>query len=113
MLRHASLIFLICLIGCTTMKTWKRVDKLEPATDAYGRAMRWGNYKEATAFIKDTDPGVSFEAFSRIKVTSYKVINREISADQFQAAQAVEGSSIINIRPAHIGRFLHGIRPQG
>ena len=29
----------------------------------------------------------------------------------FRSAQAVERSSIINIGPTHVGRFLHGISP--
>ena len=75
------------------MRALSRENALEPATTAYGRAIRWSDYNLAKAFTvkhETTDQEPSFETFNKIKVTSYEVVGRDVSEDRFQATQTVE-----------------------
>lgn len=93
MARNAMTVLLILLMGCSSMKAMSRGKALEPATSAYARAIQWGDYKLAKAFTgkqETTDQEPSFETFNRIKVTSYEILTRDVSEDNFQATQAVE-----------------------
>lgn len=90
MAKYLLSLFVIFVIGCSTMKSWSRMDKLEPETQAYGHAIRWGDYKGAKAFTKNQETELTFEHFKSVKVTSYQEIHREVSDDMFKAAQIVE-----------------------
>jgi hypothetical protein len=93
MARYTVSLLVLLLLGCGTVQRWGRGTDLEKSTHNYGIAIRWGQYEVAKAFIRDPEvraETLSFEAFKKIKVTSYEVLRREMSEDQLFAEQIVE-----------------------
>ena len=76
--RRCIVLFLgVLIFGCAGLQTEKgKMDLFDRTSRAYDRALRWGQYEEAFAFIKMTapdSPAPDFEDYRQIRVTAYKV----------------------------------------
>lgn len=78
--------------GCATYREQKKSDALDRTTDSYETAIRWGYFEMTRNFRKDPDrqEESSLSRVRNIKITSYEVLDRKISADKSEARQTVE-----------------------
>lgn len=93
MTKYALSLCVLLLVGCTTFQESSRLNSLESTSEAYGKAIRWGEYQVAYGFIKTqgTEPQPpNFKGLEKIKVISYEPNERNTSQDMLQARQAVE-----------------------
>jgi len=86
-----GLCFLL-LVGCASVQGAFRVAKFEDISSTYEKAIRWKRYDVAKSFIKGREPDhkePALETLNKIRVTSYKVLNRGISEDKLRVEQTV------------------------
>ena len=91
-LRYILAVSLVLVIGCASIER-KQLDILEQRTDNYENALRWGNYEIARAFIKKSAADqlpVEIESLKQIRVTSYKLLDRNVFESKEAAEQKVE-----------------------
>lgn len=92
-LRYILAVSLVITIGCASIVERKQMDMLEQRTDNYENALRWGHFEIAGAFMKksasDQLPGI-IENLKQIKVTSYKLLDRNVFESKEAAEQKVE-----------------------
>ncbi len=84
---------LVLFIGCASYGERKQLDMLEDRTEHYETALRWGRYDIAGAFISSKVPGHkedNLDALKKIKITSYKLLGRNVFEDNKEAEQKVE-----------------------
>ncbi len=92
-LKSGIVIFMAVMIGCASIGEQKRVDLLKMLTDRYENALRWGQYETAFAMIgtDQKETGMAGpDDLKHFKVTSYRLINKSISASRDEARQRVE-----------------------
>jgi len=93
MAKYVLSLCVLLLVGCTTFQGLSRLSSLESTSEAYEKAMRWGEYQLASSFIKtqETDgESPNLKELEKIKITSYKPTGRNTSEDKLQAHQTVE-----------------------
>jgi len=93
MAKYVLSLCVLLLVGCTTFQGLSRLTSLESTSEAYEKAMRWGEYQLASSFIKPqgTDgESPNLKKLEKIKITSYKPTGRNTSEDKLQAHQTVE-----------------------
>jgi len=84
-----SLTATLLAAGCGTIQNDKRSQGLEAATNAYGRAIRWGYYETAYGYVHpDRRPPVP-KAIENVQVTSYEVVQPPVLQDDNAKAQQV------------------------
>lgn len=91
--RIAVFLVLALIGGCATYEMEKKMNRYEYTTHQYEKAIRWGSYDVANSFRKPSDPGESAPDFERLKqfaVTSYEVVNQNMSEDQNEAQLTVD-----------------------
>ncbi len=91
--KYVLCLCVLLLTGCASIKESKQISLLENITNAYETAIRWSRYKEASGFILahgTQEQAVNFKKLRKTKVTSYELINRNISKDKLLARQIVE-----------------------
>jgi len=81
-------ICLVVLSGCATLAEKEKAEALDETTTKYGTALRFGYIDVARSFIRS--PEKSMGDLSGIKITSYEIVGKELSADKLQAQQVVE-----------------------
>jgi hypothetical protein len=84
---------LVLIIGCASYGERKQLDMLEDRTEHYETALRWGKYEIARAFISSKVTGrkqYNLDALKKIKITSYKLLGRNVFEDNKEAEQKVE-----------------------
>lgn len=84
---------LVLFIGCASYGEHKQLDLLDERTEHYETALRWGRYEIARAFIRSKVPGRIAEnpdGLNQIKITSYKLLGRNVFEDNKEAEQKVE-----------------------
>lgn len=82
----------LLLVGCASVQGAFRVAKFDEVSSTYEKAIRWKRYDVAKGFIKGREPEhkePTLEALNKIRVTSYKVLNRGISEDNLRVEQTV------------------------
>ncbi len=92
-LRCFIAMLLVLFIGCASYGERKQLDMLEDRTEHYETALRWGRYDLARAFISSKVPGHKQDnpdALKKIKITSYKLLGRNVFEDNKEAEQKVE-----------------------
>jgi len=93
MAKYVLSLCILLLVGCATYQGLSRLSSLESTSEAYEKAMRWGEYQLASSFIKTqgTDgESPNLKKLEKIKITSYKPTGRNTSEDKLQAHQTVE-----------------------
>jgi len=91
--RIAVFLALALIGGCATYEMEKKMNRYEYTTHQYEKAIRWGSYDVANSFRKPSDHGESAPDFERLKqfaVTSYEVVNQNMSGDQNEAQLTVD-----------------------
>jgi hypothetical protein len=83
----ALLLLAALLCGCATMDERTKTVLLDRATRHYERAIRWGDYEEASVFRK---PGAAAVApnpdtYKRFRVTSYVTQSTVMNEDETEA----------------------------
>jgi len=80
------------LTGCASMHEQERLDELDSVTEAYGMAIRWGKFASAMRLLdRSVMPDDAYiRAIGRIRISSYEVLQRELSEDGLEATQTVE-----------------------
>jgi len=92
-LRCFLAMYLVLFIGCASYGERKQLDMLEDRTEHYETALRWGRYEIARAFISSKVPGRkqdNLDALKQIKITSYKLLGRNVFQNNIEAEQKVE-----------------------
>ena len=93
MRKYVLSLCVLLLVGCTTVQGLSRLSSLESTSEAYEKAMRWGEYQVASSFIKTQEThgeSPNLKKLEKIKITSYKPMERNTSDDKLQAHQTVE-----------------------
>jgi hypothetical protein len=74
------------------MNGQKRLDELETTTNAYEMAIRWGKFESAMRFLAPSAmPDDSYlRTIGMIRISSFEVLQRELSDDGLEASQIVE-----------------------
>ena len=79
--------------ACASVDDSKKTITLDSALWKYERAIRWGEYKTADSFRKQSTGNAANAAhFKSIKVTAYNVVNKIESADRTEVQIDVEMS---------------------
>jgi hypothetical protein len=95
-MRYVKKRVLLCLglallaAGCGTIKKDKRTLGLEAATNAYGKAIRWGYYETAYGYVHPNLRQPVPKAIENVQVTSYEVVQPPVLADDDKAQQMVQ-----------------------
>ena len=92
-LRCCLVIAMALILGCASYGERKQLDMLEQRTGNYETALRWGRYELASAFIKSKENAhvtVNLDGLKQIKITSYKLLGRNLLANNVEAEQKVE-----------------------
>jgi len=91
--RGCLVMSIILIIGCASFEEHKQLDMLEQRTGNYETALRWGRYEIASAFIKNkvtTDIKDNLDGLDQIKISSYKLLGRNVLGNNEEAEQRVE-----------------------
>lgn len=100
-------ILVLIVISCATFNDQKRLDSLEVLTDRYENAIRWGFYELAGGLVKTSEGPANtapdYERLKKIRVSSYKVLNRGAEKGELKAVQVVE------IRYYHIDYMIEKV----
>ncbi len=99
MIRGSTLWLLAAVLmqsGCATMEKRDRMTKLEDSLNAYGNALRWGRFEEASQYRVDRDkkpypPRLDLEDWERLKVVSYEILRQAVDDT---ASETVVGAVI-------------------
>ena len=84
---------IVLIFGCASLGERKQLDMLEQRTGNYESALRWGRYEIARAFIKIkvmTHITNNLDGLNQIKITSYKLLGRNVLENNEEAEQKVE-----------------------
>lgn len=85
-----SILLVLLLDGCAGMGAQKRMNTLHDATNGYRILMRWGQYEEATKYIR-FQPGqegpktLNLEPLNSIRLASYDIVDQIVSNDETEA----------------------------
>jgi hypothetical protein len=94
MTKYILSIFILIVTGCATLNEREMLKSLEAVTDKYENSIRWGNYEQADSFIKKSEGSENdtpdFAGLKKIKVSLYKVLNRDVEKEELRAMQLVE-----------------------
>jgi hypothetical protein len=86
----ALLLLAAFLGGCASMDERKKSVTLEATTRHYQDAIRWGDYEDANAYRVQTGaPSTDPEKLKHFRVTSYEILNTELSDDESKATITV------------------------
>ncbi len=89
----AACVLCAMMLSCGGLEKKDRVDRLEYTLQQYGAALRWGRYNEAADLrqLRGSRPKeVDFDSLENIRVTSYVIKERLVTADQTEAVVTVE-----------------------
>ncbi len=81
------------IAGCANMGIQERATLLGEETRAYRKAMRWGAYDLAHQLVRRRDgsaPAFDARALEGIRITSFEITNREMTADSGEAIVSAE-----------------------
>ena len=94
MTKYIISIFILIFAGCATLNEREMLKSLDAVTDKYENNIRWGNYELADSFIKKSEGSEhdtpDFTGLKKIKVSLYKVLNRDVEKKELRAMQVVE-----------------------
>lgn len=93
MVKYVLSMFVLFIIGCTSLQGKWRLAQFEDISYAYGQAMRWGDYDVASGFRKkqESDHGAwNVDKLDKIRVTSYELLNSNPSEDKLRVHQSVK-----------------------
>jgi hypothetical protein len=102
MVRYGLGLCLLLLVGCATIQGNLRLGEFDEISSSYGTAIRWKQYGVAAGFIKGREPdrmASDLEGLNKICVTSYEVLDRDISEDKLRIEQIVR---IAYFNTAHV-----------
>jgi hypothetical protein len=91
--RVAVFLTLALMVGCATYETEKKMNRYDYTIHQYEKAIRWGSYDVANSFRKPDEEGghaPDFEWLKQFAVTSYEVVNQNISEDRNEAQLTVD-----------------------
>ena len=91
--RIAVFLALALIGGCASYQTEKKMNRYEYTTHQYEKAIRWGSYDVANSFRKPDEGGEgapNFEWLRQFAVTSYEVVNQNMSEDRNEAQLTVD-----------------------
>jgi hypothetical protein len=92
-LKCTVFVLVLLIVGCAGIETRKQMSLFDETSRAYGRAIRWGQFEEAFAFIRlaDKDDNLpDFAEYRQIRVTSYKIKKTRIAEDFSKVLQTVD-----------------------
>jgi hypothetical protein len=92
-LKCTVFVLVLLIVGCAGIETRKQMSLFDETSRAYGRAIRWGQFEEAFAFIRlaDKDDNLpDFAEYRQIRVTSYKIKKTRIAEDFSKVLQIVD-----------------------
>ena len=92
MVKYLSICILL-FVGCATVQEKWRVGEFEEVSSTYGQAIRWGSYEVAKSLIRTQGPDQeepNIQNLRKIRVTSYELLNSNISEDKFWVQQNVK-----------------------
>ena len=96
-MRSVKTLALLCLsaallsAGCGSIQKDKRTLGLEAATNAYGKAIRWGYYETAYGYVHPDRRQPIPKSMDNVQVTSYEVVQPPVLlADNAKAQQVVQ-----------------------
>jgi hypothetical protein len=89
----ALLLLAAFLSGCASIDERKKADLLNRTTRQYERAIRWGDYGDASAFIKQTGTMAAApnpDGLKQYRVTSYETQSTVLNEDDTEAQVVVQ-----------------------
>jgi len=85
-------VLVLLILGCAGIKTGQQMALFDETSRAYDRAIRWGDYEEAYAFINLSDQDENlpdFAEYRQIRVTSYKVKKTIVDEEGFSKVMRI------------------------
>jgi hypothetical protein len=84
------LLLAVFLSGCASMDERKKTILLDRATRQYERAIRWGDYEDASAFRNQRAGAPNPDSLKRFRVTSYETQSTVLNEDETEAQVVVQ-----------------------